>query len=141
MVGIGLTLIAIGLIGAALWWRRKLFAARWYLRPVSYAWPLGFIAILAGWLVTESGRQPWIATGILRTADGISPVPASMVLTSLVLFVLVYCVVFSIGVGYIRGMIRKGPKGVAAAAVDALPNRPLAAATDAARETNGGLTP
>ena len=141
MVGIGLTLIAIGLIGAALWWRRKLFAARWYLRPVSYAWPLGFVAILAGWLVTESGRQPWIATGILRTADGISPVPASMVLTSLVLFVLVYSVVFSIGVRYIRGMIRKGPKGVSAAAVNALPNRPLAAATDAAREANGGLTP
>ncbi len=141
MVGIGLTLIAIGLIGAWLWWRRKLFAARWYLRPVSYAWPLGFIAILAGWLVTESGRQPWIATGILRTADGISPIPASMVAASLVLFVLVYCVVFSIGVGYIRGMIRKGPKGVAAAAVDALPNRPLSAATDAAREANVGLTP
>ncbi len=141
MVGIGVTLIAIGLIGAWLWWRGKLFAARWYLRPVSYAWTLGFIAILAGWLVTESGRQPWLATGILRTADAISPVPASMVLTSLILFVLVYCVVFSIGVRYIRRMIKTGPKGVAAAPVDALPNRPLAAATDAAREAKGGVAP
>jgi cytochrome d ubiquinol oxidase subunit I len=141
MVGIGVTLIAIGVIGAWLWWRGKVFAARWYLRPVSYAWPLGFVAILAGWLVTESGRQPWIAVGILRTADAVSPVPASVIVTSLALFVLVYCVVFSIGVRYIRGLIRKGPKGMAAADVDALPNRPLAAATDAAREANVGVAP
>ena len=66
MVGIGGILIAIGVVGALLWWRKKLFETRWYLRPIGYAWPLGFIAILAGWVTTESGRQPWIAYGILR---------------------------------------------------------------------------
>ena len=50
--------------------------ARWFLRLASYAWPLGFIAILAGWIVTEQGRQPWVVYGLMRTADGVSPVPA-----------------------------------------------------------------
>ncbi|MGH8808363.1 MAG: cytochrome ubiquinol oxidase subunit I, partial [Noviherbaspirillum sp.] len=90
MVAIGMLLIAIGLTGVFLWWRKRLFTARWFLAPVGQCWPLGFIAILAGWMVTEIGRQPWVATGILRTADATSPVSAATVATSLVLFVLVY---------------------------------------------------
>ena len=50
---------------------------RWYLRLVAHTWWLGFVAVIAGWIVTESGRQPWIVYGILRTADAISPVPAA----------------------------------------------------------------
>jgi len=139
MVGIGMTLIAIGLVGAFLWWRKKLFTSRWYLKPVGYAWPLGFIAILAGWITTESGRQPWVAYGILRTADAISPVAGGAVKTSFFSFVVVYCVVFSIGIYYIRKLIRHGPRG---AAVDpgthgpqGLPNRPLSTAQEPARES------
>lgn len=128
MVGIGLLMIAIGLVGAALWVRGRLFEARWYLWPLQHAWPLGFIAILAGWWVTETGRQPWIATGILRTADAASPVPYWAVATSLALFVVVYTVVFSIGIYYINRLIDKGPGGKAAATPDALPSRPLSAA-------------
>lgn len=56
-------------------------------------WPLGFIAILAGWFVTEQGRQPWLVHGLLRTLDGISPVPGASVAGTLVLFVCVYGVV------------------------------------------------
>ncbi len=55
------------------------------------------MAILAGWFVTEVGRQPWIATGVLRSKDAISPVTAGQVAISLALFVCVYCVVFSAG--------------------------------------------
>ena len=55
---------------------RQVVRDAWYLKGVQHAWPLGFVAILAGWWVTETGRQPWIAHGILRTADAISPVPA-----------------------------------------------------------------
>src|SRR4249920_2850839 len=76
MVGIGFLMIAIGLTGAFLWWRGKLTTTRGYLRIVQHGWWLGFVAILCGWITTEVGRQPWIATGILRTADAISPVPA-----------------------------------------------------------------
>jgi cytochrome d ubiquinol oxidase subunit I len=139
MVGIGGLLIALGLIGAWLWWRRRLFETRWYLRAAGFAWPLGFIAILAGWVTTESGRQPYIAYGILRTADALSPVSGATVAASLTMFVLVYTVVFSIGVYYIRKLIRGGPKGAAAAASlpgEALPNRPLGAAQEGTRESS-----
>lgn len=115
MVGIGLTLIALGTVGAALWWRKKLFETRWFLRLAGFAWPLGFIAILAGWVTTESGRQPYVAYGILRTADAISPVSAATVGTSLVAFMFTYLTVFSIGVYYIRKLIRQGPTGAAVA--------------------------
>jgi cytochrome d ubiquinol oxidase subunit I len=131
MVGIGMLLIVIGFTGAFLWWRKRLFQAGWFLKPVRYCWPLGFIAILAGWMVTEIGRQPWVAYGILRTADAVSPVPASTVATSLALFVLVYCVVFPIGALYIRNLIHDGPQ-VAPVPPTGMPNRPLSAAERAA---------
>lgn len=134
MVGIGLTMIAIGFIGAFLWWRGDLFRTRWYLWPVQHSWPLGFVAILAGWWVTETGRQPWIATGILKTADAASPVSAGAVLTTLILFVLVYTGVFSMGILYINKLIEKGPEGAAIAPAPVLPSRPMSAAEDAARE-------
>jgi len=138
MVGIGLAMIAIGLVGAFLWWRNKIFDSRWYLNAVQYAWPLGFIAILAGWWVTETGRQPWIATGILRTADAVSPaVTFSAVLTTLILFVLVYSTVFSMGIYYINRLIEKGPQGAAIRpepGEDVLPSRPLSAAAEAAHQ-------
>jgi len=74
---------------------------------------LYFIAILSGWYVTEVGRQPWIASGILRTADAASPVGFGAVLFGLVLFVLVYGVVFSMGIYYINRLIANGPRGSA----------------------------
>jgi cytochrome d ubiquinol oxidase subunit I len=140
MVAVGMTLIAIGLSGAVLWWRKKLFTTKWYLHIVARAWWLGFIAILAGWLTTESGRQPYVVYGILRTADALSPVSSAVIATSLTLFVLVYCVVFSIGIFYIHRLIWNGPKGAAVkptALPEGLPNRPLSVADHPARETSG----
>ena len=98
MVGIGLLLIAIGWVGAWLLWRQRIAQQRWFLQGLQRAWPLGFVALLAGWMVTEIGRQPWIAYGVLRTSEAVSPVGAAQVLVSLVLFVVVYFVVFSIGI-------------------------------------------
>jgi len=137
MVGIGLLLILTGVVGAWLWWRKRLFETRWFLRCVGFAWPLGFTALLAGWITTETGRQPYIAYGILRTADAVSPLSAATVGTSLVAFVVVYAVVFSIGVYYIRKLIRGGPKGAAVAVAapgGALANRPLAVAQESTHE-------
>ena len=137
MVGIGLALIAVGLAGLLLWWRGKLFEARWFLLPASWAWPLGFVAIIAGWFVTEQGRQPWLVYGLLKTVDGISPVPGASVAGTLALFVFVYGIVFAMGIYYINRLINAGPKGEAAAAPAGVPSRPLSAAEEAAREATG----
>lgn len=134
MVGIGMLMIAIGFVGAFLWWRGRLFETAWYLKPAVYAWPLGFVAIVAGWWVTETGRQPYLIYGELRTLDALSPVAFGAVLTSLILFVLVYSSVFSMGILYINRLIEKGPSGPAIEPSHALPSRPLSAAQDAARD-------
>ncbi|GAB3650379.1 cytochrome ubiquinol oxidase subunit I [Ramlibacter alkalitolerans] len=125
MVGLGLFMIAVGWFGVWLLWRRRIGGRRWFLRLLRVCWPVGFVALIAGWVVTEVGRQPWIAWGILRTADAASPVNALQVFISLALFVLVYFVVFSIGIWYINRMIGKGPQGEVPGP-DTLPNRPLA---------------
>jgi cytochrome d ubiquinol oxidase subunit I len=133
MVGIGLLLILLGTTGALLWWRKRVFESRWFLRFAGHAWPAGFIAILAGWVTTESGRQPYVAHEILRTEDALSPVSAATVATSLVAFAVTYLTVFSIGVYYIRKLIRLGPTGPAVEAPSpqhALANRPLAHAQE-----------
>jgi len=135
MVGIGLVMIAAGLIGVLLWWRGRLFETRWYLCPASHAWWLGFIALICGWIVTESGRQPWLAYGILRTADAISPVPAAIVAVTFALFVIVYAIVFAMGIYYINRLIAKGPpSGAEEAPAIGIPNRPLSSVEDAGRE-------
>lgn len=132
MVAIGLWFIALAAVGAFLWWRGKLFESRWYLRAAALSWPLGFIAILAGWVTTETGRQPWVVTGVLKTSDATSPgIGADSVAASLILFVLVYSVVFTAGIVYIRRLIEKGPVLQAPGGIDeGLPNRPLSAATE-----------
>ena len=142
MVAIGLLMIAIGFVGAWLWWRGRLFDTRWFLKPVGYTWSLGFIAILAGWMVTEIGRQPWVVYGVLRTAQATSPILTSTVAISLALFVFVYCVVFGMGVLYIRRLLQKGPTPTTHEPDQSLPNRPLAAAQRAAREAlaSGGAS-
>lgn len=134
MVGMGVLMLIVGWVGAWLWLRRRLFTTHWYLKYAQHAWPLGFIAILAGWYTTEIGRQPWVAYGILRTADAASPVAPSAVLTTLILFVLVYSCVFAMGIYYINRLIDHGPTGAAAETPEALPSRPLSAAGDAAHE-------
>lgn len=138
MVGIGMLMIGIGIFGAYLWLRGRLFERGWYLWAVSYSWPLGFIAILAGWWVTETGRQPYLVYGVLRTADAVSPVSFWPVLTSLVLFVIVYTVVFSMGTLLINKLIEKGPEGAAVEEEGGLPSRPLSAAEEGAREALQG---
>src|SRR4051812_25014410 len=113
MLAVGMVMIGAGLFGAWLWWRGRLFTTRWYLNVASWSWWIGFVAIVSGWVVTESGRQPWIAHGILRTADATSPVPAANIATTLGLFVVVYGIVFASGAYYINRLIERGPVGAA----------------------------
>jgi cytochrome bd ubiquinol oxidase subunit I len=108
MLAMGFYMIAAALFGAWLLWRGRLFETRWYLTIVANTWWVGFVAVIAGWVVTESGRQPWIVHGVLRTADAVSPVPAGSVLVTLILFVLVYAFVFSFGAYFINRLITRG---------------------------------
>ncbi len=113
MLAIGFFMIAAALYGTWLMWRDTLFDTRWYLRVVAQTWWTGFVAVIAGWVVTESGRQPWIVQGILRTADAISPVSGASVAVTLALFVIVYGIVFAMGIYYINRLIAWGPQRAA----------------------------
>jgi cytochrome d ubiquinol oxidase subunit I len=129
MVGIGLIMIALGFIGAILWLMGRLFTTRWYLHLMTWAAPLGFLAVLSGWFVAEVGRQPWVVYGILRTANAASPVPGGSVLTSIILFVLVYGIIFGAAIYYIIQLLRRGPQETPPGPEEAeLYHRPMAAA-------------
>ena len=109
MVGCGLVMILLAWLGVALWWRGRLEQSRAYLRLLCLGAPLGFIAVLAGWVTTEVGRQPWVVYGVLRTADGVSPVAAGNVAASLSLFVVVYAVLFYAFLRFFAFLVRCGP--------------------------------
>jgi cytochrome d ubiquinol oxidase subunit I len=80
MVGAGFALLGLAVWAGGLTWRqRRVPDARWFLRAAVIAGPLGFIAIEAGWFVTEVGRQPWIIYGVMRTADAVTPMPGLVV--------------------------------------------------------------
>ena len=74
MVGLGVAMVGVGLVSLYLRYRRRLFAHPWFLRTALYMGPSGLIALLAGWFVTEVGRQPYTVYGLLRTSDSLSPI-------------------------------------------------------------------
>jgi cytochrome d ubiquinol oxidase subunit I len=77
MVGLGTIYIAITLVAVLLLWRGTLFEHRWMLWIVMLTTPFPYVSTIAGWVATEVGRQPWVAYGLLRTADGLSPLVSS----------------------------------------------------------------
>ena len=109
MVGLGLLMIGLGAWGAVLIWRKRIFESPLFLRFAVLMGPSGFIAVLAGWMVTEVGRQPWVVYGVLKTRDAVSPVIASQVATSLIAYILVYSVVFTAGAIFILRLMAEGP--------------------------------
>ena len=111
MVGIGTLMAATGLIAIVLYFRKRLFDTRWFQLWCMALTPIGFIAVLAGWFVTEVGRQPWIVQGLMRTSDATSPVPGTSIAISLTAFVIIYIFVFGAGSYYILKLIGKGPEG------------------------------
>jgi cytochrome d ubiquinol oxidase subunit I len=111
MVGLGLVLIAIAWSGVWLSIRRRLYQTRWYSFICAFSSPLGFIAILSGWTVTEAGRQPWIVYGHLRTAEAVAPVPAPAVAWSFALFIVVYVLLLLAFFYYAARIVFAGPQG------------------------------
>lgn len=109
MVAMGLIMLTLGAWGAACWAAKRLDSARRYQRLLVAAAPSGFIAVLAGWVAAEVGRQPYVVYGVLRTADAVSPVTTESVAASLLFFIVVYAIVFTAGALYILRLIARGP--------------------------------
>ena len=108
MVGLGLAMLGLGLWSIVARVRGKLYDWKWLHRAAIVMGPSGFVAVIAGWITTEVGRQPWTVYGLLRTAHSASPLAAPAVATSLAAFVVVYFAVFGIGVWYILKLMQKG---------------------------------
>ena len=109
MVGIGGLMILTGVSALVLYFRKRLFDTKWFQYWCMAMTPAGFAAVLAGWFVTEIGRQPYIIQGVMRTSEASSPVIGPAVAISLAAFVLTYSVVFGAGAYYIVQLIKKGP--------------------------------
>ena len=109
MVGLGLLMIALGFAGLWVRWRGRLATSRGLHRFALWMGPAGLVAILAGWITTEVGRQPWVVYGLLRTADAVTPHPTSTVALTMAIFVVVYVAVFGAGTVYLLRIIGKGP--------------------------------
>jgi len=109
MVGVGILMIMTGIMAAILYWRKKLFDTRWFHYWCMALTPAGFIAVIAGWCVTEIGRQPYVAYGVIRTVESVSPVPGPHIALSLLAFIVTYTFIFGAGSYYILRLIAKGP--------------------------------
>lgn len=109
MVAMGLLMIAAGLWSLLLRKGGKLYSSRPFLYFVMWMGPSGLLAILAGWITTEVGRQPWVVYGLMRTADGVSNHSYSQLGFTLIAFVVVYFALFGTGFAYMMRLVRKGP--------------------------------
>lgn len=110
MVGIGFAMLLTGIMGAFLYLRKRLFQSVLFQRWSIAMSPMGFVAVLAGWFVTEIGRQPWTAYNVVRTEESISPVIAEQVAITLFVFIVVYILIFGFGSYYIAKLIGRGPQ-------------------------------
>jgi cytochrome d ubiquinol oxidase subunit I len=108
MVTLGMLFMLLTIVGWFL--RKKIESQRLYLNVMLYAIPLPYIACALGWTVTEVGRQPWLVYGLMKTAEGVSPVSASQVAVSLIAFTLVYLILGSVAFSMIARYARKGPR-------------------------------
>ncbi|HMG09595.1 MAG TPA: cytochrome ubiquinol oxidase subunit I, partial [Mucilaginibacter sp.] len=98
MVGFGMLMMLIGVLYfVALWRKKSWFTKAWFLKMFIFATPAGFIALEAGWTVTEVGRQPWIIQGVMRTSEAVTPMPGiqySFYLFTFIYFTLSVFVIF-----------------------------------------------
>ena len=110
MVGIGFAMMGLGVWSLWLRYRGALYNTPWLHRAAIAMGPSGFIALLAGWTVTEVGRQPYTVYGLLRTSESSSAIDAAAVGASLIAFIVVYFVLFGAGIFYIFREMAKTPE-------------------------------
>jgi cytochrome d ubiquinol oxidase subunit I len=132
MVGLGLLMLALVIWGGVLHVRKRLYDTPAFLAACTWMTPVGFVAVIAGWTVTEVGRQPWVVQGLLRTRDAVSPsLTPGNVATSLALYILVYLIVFGSGIYFSSRLARAGPRDhveIRDARMTERPARPMSAA-------------
>jgi len=109
MVGMGLLMLALGLFSLWTRWRGTLYQTRLLHIFAMAMGPAGFIAVIAGWVTTETGRQPFTVYGLLRTVDSASPLAAPAVGSSLLAFVIVYFIVYAAGLTYLFRLMAAPP--------------------------------
>jgi len=120
MVGCAFVMLGVVIIGGWLRWRGWLYDTPLFLRLCQWASPLGFVAVIAGWCVTEVGRQPWTVYGLLRTAASVSPsLTSSDVAFSFLGYVAVYLLIYPTGLIFMLRLIRKGATQVADSKIEA----------------------
>lgn len=110
MVGIGLAMLGLGLWSLLIRYKRQLYDAPMLHRAAVLMAPSGFAAVLAGWITTEVGRQPYTVYGLLTTAQSASSIDATAIGASLVAFIVVYFALFGAGTFYILRLMRKPPE-------------------------------
>ena len=109
MVGLGVLILALGVCALVARLRGRLYDSRLLHRFAAAMGPAGFVAVLAGWVTTEVGRQPYTIHGLLRTADSVAPLDAPAVAGSLMAFAVVYLGVFGVGVWYLLSLMAHAP--------------------------------
>jgi cytochrome d ubiquinol oxidase subunit I len=109
MVGLGMLMLLLGVCSLLARLRKQLFGWTWLHRFALLMSPAGFVAVIAGWVTTEVGRQPFVIYNLLRTAEARAPIDAPAVATSLTVFVIVYFLVFGAGTMYILRLMRHAP--------------------------------
>ena len=131
MIGMWLVMLAMTLWAWVLFLRGRLYDSKPYLRTATWAIPVGYIAVTAGWITTEIGRQPWVVYRHLRTAEAVTPnLSGGDVLVSLVAYAVVYLIIFGAGTYYLVRLVQRGvPAAVSEPGLDERPSRPLSAAT------------
>ncbi len=109
MVGLGFAMLGVGLWSLWVRFRGRLYGDRWLHRAALVMGPSGLVAVIAGWITTEVGRQPYVVYGALRTAEAHSPLGATAVGASLIAFVVIYFLIFGAGVAYILKLMAHAP--------------------------------
>lgn len=113
MVGLGVLMLGLVALCWALRFGGRLFSSDWFLKTLIWSGPIGFLAVLAGWTTTEVGRQPWTVYGLLRTGESVTPsLTGGDVLISLLGYMVVYLIVYPVGVWFMARALKRGPSEI-----------------------------
>jgi len=127
MVGCAVLMLALVVLGGWLRWRKQLYDSTLFLRLTELAGPIGFVAVIAGWFVTEVGRQPWTVYGLLRTTHSVTPsLSGGDVAVSLLSYVAVYLLIYPAGLMLMLRIIRNGPSQIDEEGAEVEAGRPAA---------------
>jgi cytochrome bd ubiquinol oxidase subunit I len=111
MVGVAFIMLFVAAAGQIMRWRHRLWESSRFVWLLQYTAPLGFIAVICGWITTEVGRQPWTVYGLLRTTDSVSPsLTGTDVVISFACYVAVYLIMYPTGIGVMAALVRRGPQ-------------------------------